>query len=156
MLSQWSTSSDGSRCHLPYNHRLRVWAPLVLNVISVWWSMWFAPDKYQVCEIPMWHSDMNGIFVEHGQIKIGIILRCCKMKTLSGCMMTGVLLWWCWMIVEEYMLGCWMDECIWLMHSIHCVMTSEDGSNSLKNGFWWTDGLRKVENYFQWIANSFW
>ena len=73
--------------------------------------MQFAPDKYEVCEILMWHSDMIGIFVEHGQIKIGIILRC-KMKTLSGCMMTGVLLWLCWKMVEEYMLGYWMDECI--------------------------------------------
>ncbi len=24
----------------------------------------------------MWHSDTNGIFVEHGWMKIGIILRC--------------------------------------------------------------------------------
>ena len=57
---------------------------------------------------------MIGICVQHGQVKIGIILRCHNVKTLSGCMMTGVLLWLCWMIVEEYMLGCWMDECIWL------------------------------------------
>ncbi len=74
--------------------------------------MQFAPDKYQVCKILMWHSDTNGICVEHGQVKIRIILRCHKMKTLSGCMMTGVLLWLCWMIVEEYMFGCWMDEYI--------------------------------------------
>ncbi len=67
--------------------------------------MQFAPDKYQVCEILMWHSDMNGIFMEHGQMKIGIILRCRKMKTLFG-HMTGVFLWLCCMIVEEYMLGC--------------------------------------------------
>ncbi len=60
----------------------------------------------------MWHSDMNGIFMEHGQMKIGIILKCHKMKTLFGCMMTSVLLWLCWMIVEEYKLGCWMDECV--------------------------------------------
>ncbi len=62
----------------------------------------------------MWHSNMNGIFVEDGQMKIGIILRCYKMKTLFGCMMIGVFLWLCCMIVEEYILGCWMDECIWL------------------------------------------
>ncbi len=40
----------------------------------------------------MWHSNMIGIFIEHGQMKIGIILRCYKVKTLSGCMITGVLL----------------------------------------------------------------
>ncbi len=62
----------------------------------------------------MWHSNINGIFVQHGQMKIGIILRCCKMKTLFGCMMTGVLLWLCCMIVKEYILGCWMDVCVWL------------------------------------------
>ncbi len=45
-------------------------------------------------------------------MKIGIISRCHKMKTLSGHMMTGVLLWLCWMIFEECMLGFWMDECI--------------------------------------------
>ncbi len=54
--------------------------------------MQFAPEKYQVCEISMWHSDTNGISVEHGQMKIGIILRYHKMKTLFGCMMTGVFL----------------------------------------------------------------
>ena len=37
------------------------------------------------------------------------------MKTLSGHMMKGVLLWLCWMIVEKYMLGCWMDECVRLV-----------------------------------------
>ncbi len=52
--------------------------------------MQFALDKYQVCEILMWHSNTNGIFVEHGRMKIGIILRCHKMKTLFGRMMTGV------------------------------------------------------------------
>ena len=30
--------------------------------------------------------------------------------------MAGVLLWLCWMIVEEYMLVCWTDECIWLKY----------------------------------------
>ena len=74
--------------------------------------MRFAPDKYQVCEILMWYNNMNGIFMEHGQMKIGIILRCHKMKTMFGCMMTSVFLWSCCMIVEEYMLGCWMDECV--------------------------------------------
>ncbi len=74
--------------------------------------MQFALDIYQVCEILMWHSDMNGIFVEHSQMKMEIILRCHKMKTLFGCMMTSVLLWLYWMIVEQYMLGCWMDGCI--------------------------------------------
>ncbi len=34
------------------------------------------------------------------------------MKTLFGCMMTGVFLWFCWMIIEEYKLGCWMVECV--------------------------------------------
>ncbi len=53
-----------------------------------------------------------GFFVEYGHMKIGIILRCHKMKTLFGCMMTSVLLWLCWMIVEKYMLGYWLDECI--------------------------------------------
>ncbi len=56
-------------------------------------------------------------------MKIGIILRFHKMKTLSGCMMTSVLLWLYWMIVEEYMLGCWMDECVWL----ECILC----------GVWW-------------------
>ncbi len=58
---------------------------------------------------------MNGIFMEHGQMKIGIILRCYNVKTLSGHTMTGVLLWLCWMKVEQYMLGVgWMNllECI--------------------------------------------
>ncbi len=55
-------------------------------------------------------------------MKIGIILRCCNVKTLSGHMITGVLLWSCCMIVDEYML-CW------------CMMTSEDGSKSLKMDF---------------------
>ncbi len=45
-------------------------------------------------------------------MKIGIILRCRKMKTLFRCMMTGVFLWLCCMIVEEYKLGCWMVECV--------------------------------------------
>ncbi len=45
-------------------------------------------------------------------MKIGIILRCCKMKILFGCMMTGMFLWLCCMTVEEYKLGCWMVECI--------------------------------------------
>ncbi len=54
----------------------------------------------------MWHSDTNGIFMEHGQMKIDIIFRCHNVKTLSGHMMTSVLLWLCCMIVEEYMLGC--------------------------------------------------
>ena len=62
----------------------------------------------------MWHNNTIGIFISHSQMKIGMILRCHKIKILSGHMMTGVLLWLCWMIVEEYMLGCWMDECIWL------------------------------------------
>ncbi len=74
--------------------------------------MQFPLDKYQVCEILMWHSDTNGICMEHCQMKIEIILRCCKIKILSGCMMTGVFLCLCWVIVEEYMLGCWMDECV--------------------------------------------
>ena len=74
--------------------------------------MRFAPDKYQVCEILMWHSNTNGIFVEHGWMKIGIILRCRKMKTLFGHMMTGVFLWLCCMIVEVYKLGYWMVECV--------------------------------------------
>ncbi len=74
--------------------------------------MRLALDKYQVCEISMWHSDMNGIFMEHGWMKIGIILRCHKMKTLFGRMMTGVFLWLCCMIVEEYKFGCWMVECV--------------------------------------------
>ena len=42
-------------------------------------------------------------------MKIGIILRCHKIKTLLGCMMTGVLLWFCWMIVEEYWGVEWMS-----------------------------------------------
>ncbi len=62
----------------------------------------------------MWHSDMNRIFMEHGQMKIAIILRCHKMKTLFGHTMTGVFLWLCCMIVEDYKLGCWMVECVWL------------------------------------------
>ena len=33
------------------------------------------------------------------------------MKTLSECIVTGVLLWLCWMIVEQYILGCLMDKC---------------------------------------------
>ncbi len=55
------------------------------------------------------------------------------------------LLWLCWMIVEEYMLGCWMDESIWL----ECIPC----------GVWWhlkmvqkwilmTDGLWKVGIFF--------
>ncbi len=74
--------------------------------------MQFALDKYQVCEILMWHGNTIGILIQRGEMKIGMILRCHKMKTLLGCMMTGVLLWLCWMTVEEYMLGCWMDECV--------------------------------------------
>ncbi len=91
-----------------------------LNVTSVWflndlwWSMWFAPDWYQVCEIQMWHSDTNGICVQHGQMNIGIILRYHNVKTLSGHMMTGVLLWFSWIIVEEHMLGYQINKCIWL------------------------------------------
>ncbi len=45
-------------------------------------------------------------------MKIGIILRCCKMKTLFGHMVIGMFLWLCCMLVEEYKLGCWMVECI--------------------------------------------
>ncbi len=40
-------------------------------------------------------------------------------------------------------------------HSIQCVMTSEDGTNGLKNGFWWTDGLKSWKKFW-WITNSFW
>ncbi len=43
-------------------------------------------------------------------MKIGVILRCHNMKTVSGHMMTGMFLWLYLMIGEEYMLGCWMDE----------------------------------------------
>ncbi len=53
-------------------------------------------------------------------MKIRIILRCHKMKTLFGRMMTGVFLWLCCMIVEEYKLGCWMVECV----SLKCVPCS--------------------------------
>ena len=74
--------------------------------------MQFALDKYQVCDILMWHSNTNRIFVECGQMKIGIILRCHRMKTLFGHMMIGVFLWLFCMIDEECMLGYWMDECI--------------------------------------------
>ncbi len=38
-------------------------------------------------------------------MKIGIILRCHKMKTLFRCMMTGVFLWFCCMIVGRVHVG---------------------------------------------------
>ncbi len=61
-----------------------------------------------------------GIFMEHGQMKIGIILRCHKMKTLFGRMMTGVFHWLCCMIVKECMLGFWIVKCI----SPECILCS--------------------------------
>ena len=33
-------------------------------------------------------------------------------------------------------------------HVMWCMMTSEDGTNGLTNGFWWTDRLWKVGNFF--------
>ncbi len=45
-------------------------------------------------------------------MKIGIILRCHKIKTLFGCIMTGMFLWLCCMIVEEEKLVCWMVDCV--------------------------------------------
>ncbi len=70
--------------------------------------------------------------------------------------MTGVFLWLCCMIVEEYMLGCWMDECVWL----ECIPC----------GVWWPlkmaqmgwkmdfDGLmgwEKLEIVFDALQNPF-
>ncbi len=44
------------------------------------WSMWFASDWYQVCEILMCHSDMKEICMWHGQMKNGTIwgVKCKK------------------------------------------------------------------------------
>ncbi len=121
---------------------------------DLWWSMQFAPDKYQVCGTPMWHSNMNGIFVKHSQMKIWIILRCHKMKTLLAHMMIGVFLWLCCMIDEEYMLGCWMDECVWLK----CIPCSVWWPLKMAQMGWKIDfdgliGVWKVEKNFKrsWI-----
>ncbi len=65
--------------------------------------------KFQ-CGIVIW-MEFSWSIVRY---KIGIILRCHEMKTLFRCMMTGMFLWLCCMKVEEYILGCWMDECVWL------------------------------------------
>ncbi len=145
---------DESRYMCGYYNGLNV--ILVWYLHDLWWSMCFAPDKYQVCEIPMWHSNINGTFMEPGQMKIGMILRCHKMKTLFGCMMTGVLRWLCWMIIEEYMLGCWMDECIWLK-SIPCSMwwCLKMVQMGCKMDFDGLMGCKKLEIFFQWVTNSF-
>ncbi len=59
-------------------------------------------------------SDTNGIY---SQMKIRIILRCCIVKTLLGCMMIGVLLWLCWLKVKQYRLRYQMGECV----SLKCI-----------------------------------
>ncbi len=88
----------------------------------------------------MWHSNMNGIFVEYSWMKIGIILRCHKMKRLFGCVMTGVFLWLCCMIVEEYMLECCMVECVWL----ECIAC----------GAWWPPKMAQMG--WKWILLDWW
>ncbi len=30
---------------------------------NLWWSIWFALDKYEVYEISMWHRETNGILI---------------------------------------------------------------------------------------------
>ncbi len=37
--------------------------------------------------------------------------------------------------------------CLTEMHSMQHMMTSEDGSNSVKNGFCWIDGGEKSEKF---------
>ncbi len=80
-----------------------------------------------------------------------------------------------WGVVKwKHCLGTWWQVCffgllhdswrvhVWVLvgwvhltqvHSIWCMMTSEDGSNGLRNGFCWTDGLWKVGIFFNrsWI-----
>ncbi len=88
-------------------------------------KMWFAPDSCQVCETPMWHSETIGICIQHGQVS----------QTWKHCwiQMTGMLLWLCQIKVEQYMLGCWMGECI----SLKYVLT----------GMWWPPKMvQKVYN----------
>ncbi len=104
----------------------------------------------------MWDRETYGFFVEHGQMKIGIILRCRKIKTLFGCMMTGVFLWLCCMIVKEYKLGCWMVECIWL----ECVMCCVWWPLKMAQMGWKMDfdgmmGCEKLELYFNGVWTPF-
>ncbi len=66
-------------------------------------------------------------------MKIGIILRCCKMKTLFGCMMIGVFLWLCCMIEQSTSWGVgWLNV---FDSSVFCVVCDDlqSGSNGLKN-----------------------
>ncbi len=128
--------------------RVHVWVNWTgLNVISVcnlndlWWSMWFALHLYQVCEIPIWHSDTIGIVCSMVRWKLGSFWGVTKWniaRVHDDSCVTLVILDDSWRV---WVLDGWVH--LTQVHSMRCIMTSEASSKGLKNGLCWTDGGEK-------------
>ncbi len=111
-------------------------------MIFAWFviNMWFALDKYQIwCGIVTWLGFLYGMV----RWKLGSFWGVMKWKHCwvhDDRWVTLVVLDDSWKVLAGVLDG-WVH--LTQVHLMWWVMTSEDGLNGLKNGFWWTDGLKK-------------